>query len=279
MYKIMVSLLTATILALKPPATAQDLPEYTCARTQNAPVIDGLGDDAVWQQTDAVSLVDVKFLSGDRRNSRPTEVQMAWDDDLLYVLFTASDPDVWSTLDQRDDPLWDQEVVELFIDPNGDRANYVEIEVNPLNTIVDLLVTLPFRDGGEGMFDWSPAYATATHVDGTVNDPSDADVSWSMELALPWALLREAPLDVLADRAAPPVPGDRWRINFYRYERIRDQGVETGVIEYSAWSPVGRVDFHVPERFGVVTFAGASTAVEATGWGAIKGASDHERAR
>lgn len=276
---ILVCATTAAVLAGALPGGAQDLPEYTCARVKAPPVIDGRGDDAAWQAAEAVSLVDVKFLSGDRRHSRPTQVQMVWDDDQLYVLFTATDPDVWSTLAQRDDPLWDQEVVEIFMDPNGDRANYVEIEVNPLNTIVDLLVTLPFRDGGEGMFGWSPEYTTATYVDGTVNDPGDTDASWSMELALPWALLREAPLDVLGERRAPPDPGDHWRINFYRYERLRDGGRETGVIEYSAWSPVGRVDFHVPERFGIVTFAGAVTAVEGVTWGGVKGESDGRGAR
>ena len=43
-----------------------------------------------------------------------------------------------------------------------------------------------------------------------------------------------------------------------RYERLRTGGVETAV-EYSAWSPVGEIDFHRPDRFDTVVFAEAST--------------------
>lgn len=266
--------LAAALLAisLAAPVCAQDLPEYACWRTATPPVIDGRGDDAAWQQAPAMHLVDVRFLSGDQYHSRPTEARMLWDADNLYVLLAATDPDVWSTLDQRDDPLWDQEVVEIFFDPDGDGLNYVEIEVNPINTIVDLVVSKPFRLGGTGHFEWSPTYTTATDVAGTANDASDQDESWSMELALPWSALRTDILDVPGDRSLPPAAGDQWRFNFYRYERLRSGGRPTGTIEYSAWSPVGRVDFHVPERFGVVTFEDAGTAVGPSSWGGVKGA-------
>jgi hypothetical protein len=248
---------------------AQDLPIYTCVKTATPPIIDGRGDDPVWRQAEPMHLVDVRDLSGVQRHTRPTEVRMLWDDEHLYVLFVATDPDVWSTLTERDDPLWDEEVVEIFIDPTGDSRNYVEIEVNPLNTIVDLLVSRPFRDGGRSYFEWSPEYETAVHVEGTVNDHTVEDEYWSMEIALPWTALETDLLDVMGDQPLPPRPGDQWRFNFYRYERIRENGRQTH-IEYSAWSPVGEVNFHRPDRFGIVVFALGSTAVEESSWGQVK---------
>jgi hypothetical protein len=250
-------------------AWSQDLPAYTCFQTTRPLIIDGKGDDAAWQRAETASLVDVRFLSGERFHSRPTEVRMLWDDERLYVLFVATDPDVWSTLADRDDPLWNQEVVEIFFDPDGDGLNYVEIEVNPLNAIVDLLVSKALGLGGRSYFEWSPEYDTAVHVEGTLNDPSDEDQYWSMELALPWEVLRADVLDVPGDRSLPPSPGDQWRFNFYRYERLRADGKETG-IEYSAWSPTGQVNFHMPERFGIVVFAPAETAAAPATWGRIK---------
>jgi len=264
--------LVPLILLLSQSVTPQELPTYTCRYATSAPVVDGRGEDPAWQAAEAVSLVDVRYLSGDHPHSQATQVQMLWDDEQFYVLFVSQDPDVWSTLADRDDPLWDQEVVEVFFDPNGDEQNYVEIEVNPINTVVDLLVTKPFRDGGKAHFEWSPQFQTAVHVEGTANDPSDVDETWSMEMAAPWSIVNADLLDVPGPQSVPPKPGDEWRFNFYRYERIREAGVETGVIEYSAWSPVGEINFHRPDRFGIVVFAGPSTAIGAATWGHVKGA-------
>lgn len=254
--------------------SAQDVPVYVCQKTTQAPVIDGVGDDAAWAAAPVIRLVDVSSLSP-REFERGTQVRMLWDDEALYVLFTAHDPDVWSTMATRDGALYNEEVVELFIDPDGDGRNYVEIEVNSLNTVFDLLVTRALRDGGQGLPEWSPAsLRTAVGVVGTRNQPGDVDEAWVTEIALPWVALRSDLLDVPGDRSLPPRVDDSWRLNLYRYERSRsDAGVATRTIEYSAWSPVGRVDFHVPERFGVVRFAGApATSVVSRSWAPVKAA-------
>jgi len=238
-------------------ALAQDLPEYTCLKATQPIVIDGVADEAAWRLADPMALVDVRFIEDARPHSRPTEARMLWDDDNLYVLFVATDPDVWSSLSARDDPLWDEEVVEIFFDPTGEGQRYAEIEVNSLNTIVDLLVTrIPER---KSFFEWSPALQSAVTVDGSLNDASDADRRWVTEIAIPWAALRSDLLDVAGGQSLPPRDGDVWRFNFYRYERIRDGGMEVD-IEYSAWSPTGEVNFHMPERFGRVAFRAAQSA-------------------
>ena len=89
--------------------------------------------------------------------------------------FEMVDPDVWSTFTERDGQIYQHEVVEIFIDPDGDGLNYAEIEVNPLNTIFDLLLSRPWADRGRGYAEWNPEFASAVRVDGTVNDPSDED--------------------------------------------------------------------------------------------------------
>ena len=239
-------------LALLTASPAQgELPTYTCVKTA------------------AAAMVDVSDLSGRRQHAHPTQVRMLWDEEQLYVLFIATDPDAWSTLADRDDRLWNEEVVEFYADPDGDGANCVEIEVNPLNTVVDLLLSKPWGQNGRGYFDWSPQFATAVHVEGTINDPSDRDQYWSVEMALPWSIFASDMLDVAGGRQLPPRPGDEWRCNFYRYEPLRTGVVETAV-EYSAWSPVGEIDFHRPDRFGTVVFAEASTQVMQLTWGTVK---------
>ena len=214
-----------------------------------------------------MALWDVRYIDELQPQTYPTEARMLWDAENLYIFFLATDPDVWSTLPNRDDSLWDEEVVEIFFDPVGKALDYAEIEVNSRNTIVDLLITrTPSR---KSFFEWSPQLYTAVQVGGTLNDPEDTDQYWSMELAMPWKALITDISDVIGDRSLPPLDGDMWRFNFYRYERIRENGEETGTIEYSAWSPTG-ASFHVPERFGLVTFKEDSTAVEKSSRDSLK---------
>ncbi|HIM12230.1 TPA: hypothetical protein EYM26_15720 [Candidatus Poribacteria bacterium] len=54
---------------------------------------------------------------------------------------------------------------------------------------------------------------TAVHINGALNDPSDTDSGWSVEVALPWMDLAEC-----ANRFCLPNHGDQWRINFSRVE-------------------------------------------------------------
>jgi hypothetical protein len=259
-----------TVLVGTAAADAQNLPEYTCWKSSQPVTVDGRFDEAAWKQAAPVALWDVRYIDDPKPHTRPTEVRLLWDKTHLYILFVATDPDVWSVLTERDADLWNDEVVEVFFDPVGEGMDYVEFEVNPLNTVLDLLVTRSPRR--KSFFEWSPELFTATQVGGTANNFEDIDQYWSMEMAMPWKALITDISDVIGGRSLPPQDGDVWRFNFYRYERIRENGKEK-TIEYSAWSPTGEINFHMPERFGVVTFKEGPTAVERDSWGSVK--ADH----
>jgi len=160
----------------------------------------------------------------------------------LYVGFACQDTRIYATLTARDAPLWEEEVVEIFVDDNGDGVSYVEIEVNPLNTLLDLFVLnrppQPFRP----LFDWdSVGMRHAVSVDGDPRDPHSADRGWQVEMAIPWADFATVPHQ-------PPQVGDVWRINLYRIDWFEGQQ------ELYAWSPTLCEIFHVPGRFGQLVF-------------------------
>ncbi len=261
--------LCAFVCCLYTAVWAQEVPEYNCLKTSTAPIIDGLATDAVWQTAAPIQLYDVEDLSATQVHSRPTEVRMLWDDEQLYFLFVVTDADVWSTYQNRDDQIWQEEVVEIFIDPDGDALNYAEIEVNPLNVVFDLILSRPWGRGGRGFAQWNPVFESAVHVDGTLNDPADSDRGWSVEIALPWAALATDIADVMNGFSLPPQSGDTWRMNLYRFERVREDGAVVDD-QASAWGTVGVNDFHVPERFGRLTFSNPATAVEAGSWSQVK---------
>src|SRR5438445_608015 len=84
------------------------------------------------------------------------------------------------------------------------------------------------------------------NIDGKLNDPSDHDRAWTVEIAIPWKSIK-----LLSPRAVPPRAGSRWRINLARCEYTRG---ERGV-KFSTWSPHGAVNMHLPDKWGWLEFA------------------------
>ncbi len=230
--------------------------EYVCRRASRAPVVDGDLGDAAWRQAPWTGeFVDIEGAVKPRPRFR-TRARLLWDQRYLYVAADMEEPHVWATLSEHDSIIYRDNDFELFLDPNGDTRDYFELEVNALNTAFDLLLPRPYRQGGKAVIPWNIAgLVKAVKVAGTLNDPRDTDRGWTVELALPWSALREH-----AGAAAPPAPGDRWRLNFSRvqwqhevvdgrYRKVAGSREDNWV-----WTPQGVVDMHVPERWGYLRF-------------------------
>ncbi len=230
---------------------------YVCYRAAQPIAINGDLTKAVWQ--DAAWTDDFVDIEGDRRPMPRcrTRAKMLWDALYFYIAVEMEEPHVWGTLTERDCVIFQDNDFEVFLDPDGDNHLYYELEVNALNTVWDLLLTKPYRDNGLAVNGWDIAgLKTAVQVQGTLNDPTDTDTGWTLEIALPWAALKEC-----AQRPSPPLHGDQWRINFSRVE-WRTEIVEgayrkvTGTREDNwVWSPQGVVDMHRPEHWGYVQFS------------------------
>lgn len=228
--------------------------EYICYRTKAKITIDGKLTE--WRNVAATdAFVDIE---GDRK-PRPrfaSRVKMLWDHQYFYIAADLAEPHVWATLTKRDSVIFQDNDFEVFIDPNGDRNEYYEFEINALNTGWDLFLPKPYRDGGKAQDNWDIiGLKTAVHINGTLNDPKDKDKGWSVEIAMPWKALAE-----YAHKATPPHDGDEWRVNFSRvewqHEIIAGQYRKVAHTKEDnwVWSPQGVIDMHRPEMWGVVHF-------------------------
>ena len=215
---------------------APQLPEYTVTRASKAPVLDGVLDDAAWKGAQPVVL---RGSFDGRPAQLRTEARLVYDDAALYVAFDVEDPDLWGTLKQRDDPIYEQEVVEIFLDANADGRTYNELQVSPHNVYFDAY--FPARRQGMDKT-WDSGMTTGLKLRGTLDDPSDRDEGWTVELRIPFARLAEVP-------HVPPRKGDRWRFNLYRLEHHQRRAVEG-----QAFSPLFVGDFHALPRFAWLTF-------------------------
>lgn len=240
---------------------------YMCFRTAQPLTIDGRLDEESWKKVYwSEDFLDIEG-KGKPKPRFKTRVKMLWDDQYFYVGAELEEPHVWATLKDRDSIIYLDNDFEVFIDPDGDTHNYYELEINALNTVWDLLLVKPYRDGGPAIHSWDiQGLKTAVYVDGTLNNPNDKDKGWSVEIAIPWEVLKEA-----AAFKKKPEPGDQWRINFSRveYRTVVENGVyvkakdqRTGQVlaeDNWTWAPQGVINIHYPEMWGYVQF----TATEA----------------
>lgn len=165
--------------------------------------------------------------------AQPTSVSCWRDEETLHVQFECVDLHPWATLTERDGPLWNEEVVEVFIDPVGDGVSYFEIEVNPLGTVCDLVLRR-IASGWRREFAWD--------CEGLVATAEKTAAGWRAQLGIPFGALV----------AEPPTAGTEWRVNFYRIDRPHGPN---GPRELSAWAPTFGPSFHDPARFGRLRFA------------------------
>lgn len=229
---------------------AYDMRETVSRRVSAKIKIDGILDEAAWQAAERMSFVEV-VTSGPPLCGR-TEGAILWDERYLYIGLRAEDKNVWATMSQHDDILCHEEVLEVFIDPDGDQKHYIEIEINPRNAVFDLRYAPDASGKIKQDKGWNcPGLQHAVTVNGTLNKPGDVDQDWVLEMAIPWHAFKK----LNEKTPLPPKNGDVWRINLYRYERPNGLKTAHDLVEYSAWSPTRQSSFHVPARFGKLIFS------------------------
>ncbi len=255
-----------------------------CPRIEGGIAIDGDLEKPCWRRAPrSESFVDL--VSG-APAPWATRVAALWDDDNFYAAYWVEEPHVRAGLVARDSLIYNENDVELFV---AGEDCYYEFEINARGTIYevfyiwqdalkkggrfdvhefDLLerrvdVLGGFQDGLRfgrhprgarwAFRDWDfPGLRAAVRVDGTLNDDTDIDRGWTVELALPWRGMSW----LAGERPLPPRDGDVWRMDFSRFERLEIDGREVDPHPGWALDAHGVYDSHLPEKFSAVRFSG-----------------------
>ena len=165
----------------------------------------------------------------------------AWhDDECVSFLFSAADDHIHATMHERDAPLYNEDVVEIFLAPGG-LTRYFEFEVSPQGTIFDAIIDSPdgIRKTMRADRSWNCEGLVAA-VRKIIE--SNGAISVDTLIRIPFASIGRA----------IPSDGETWRANFFRVDRHESEGDE-----YSAWQPTMRepADFHIAAAFGALRFA------------------------
>ena len=265
-----------------PPCKEEDIPHYNAYMVGSPPKIDGRLDDSVWQT--APTSPSFRDLISGTETIHDTRAAVLWDDEYLYVAYWVEEPNVQATLTERDALIYKDNDVELFI---AGHDTYYEFEINSFGTIYEVFFIWedsdsykngvydsipefssdqpgrkPFsgvgyqphpRGGRIGYWNWDfPGLKSAVYIDGTINDDSDRDRGWTVELAIPWSGMSALALG--DNRSLPPNEEDIWRMDFSRFNQYKE-AVPAEDSGGWVWSPHGVWDSHVPECFTYIHFS------------------------
>jgi hypothetical protein len=192
---------------------------------------DRVASDREWQRAQSIGWGDPPY---------GTAFAALWNEQALFLRFVADDPSPWHTMTSRDAHIWEEEVVEIFLDPSCTGVNYAELEINHANVVCDLVVTRPWPDLRS-----DPAWHFANLRTTVTDRAGDRSPCWIAHARVPWQDFRTLP----TESPLPPAAGSAWRFNVYRIKRPNGpERPDDGVI-YAAWSPTGGPSFHVPAVF------------------------------
>lgn len=187
-----------------------------------------------WRLPDGCETVALRRATDGGATRLTTRAALYHDGEWLTALFLGEDDAVTATHLAHDAPLYEEDVVEIFLAPGG-LTPYFEIEVNPLGTTFDARIDSP--DG---------VRATMRTDVGWTCEGLFAGVRWTPESLDVVIRLPFASLDV-----PPPRTAEEWRINLFRIDRHPKHGSE-----FAAWQPTMKepADFHVARAFGRIVF-------------------------
>jgi len=248
--------------------------------------IDGDVEKPIWQEA-IWSKRFVDMVTADP-GMYDTRCAILWNDRHLYLAFKAEEPFLDAKLTERDSIIFLENDLELFID-GGDCYYELEVNAaNTIYEVFfiwkdaykkgskfdipqfDVHQDQAYTFGGDydrsGATFWKgthprgirwaftnydlPDLETAVKLDGTLNDPSDIDKGWSLEIGIPWQSL-----ELLANgRSLPPTSGDIWKMFLGRFQKLMVGGKE--VQPHPAWvlSSHGIYDTHLPEKWSRIEF-------------------------
>ncbi len=234
-------------------AYSQSPLEYKCLSTNLKITIDGDITDQEWSAASWTSyFVDIQ---GDKmpEPSLKTRIKLLYDREYLYIAAELEEPYITANRTLRDDTLYFDNDFEVFIDTDADSRNYLEFEINAFGTEWDLLMPKPYSEGGrnDNSFDFKKLQ-TAIKIYGTLNDSTDIDQKWTLELAFPIDEILS-----VSDKEEHYKSGtlQPWMINFSRVEWLdKDAPRKFGYEENWVWSPIGEINMHIPSRWGKIIF-------------------------
>ena len=187
----------------------------------------------------------------DTSKNRVSALYTTWDDYYFYAAFEVNDPHVVATNTTPTSQPQQDDDVEVFFETDNARAD--RRTPHTYQMAVSAANGSYFSVGDGTKIPKAKAiytYKYAATVQGTLNDNSDTDTGYTVELAIPWQEL---------GRSGPPRDGEAWGFNVV--SRDRNSTAHPGTRFYSLSPEVtGAEDVQNPSHWSRLVFDAGSQA-------------------
>lgn len=170
--------------------------QLTCFYVNTPIVIDGKLADAGWQWAMPIMLKHDSLSSQDpRRSDNRVMVKTLWDMKNLYIAYRVWDHDLRAKVTSRDGPgLSRDDIVEFLIDPHNKKDSCwgpedIIYHINLLGETKDDRGTEDCRSDAT----WNGNARFTVLLSGSINDSTDVDTGYTVEVAVPWGELGIVP--------------------------------------------------------------------------------------
>ena len=217
-------------------------------RTRQPITVDGRMDEPAWSKTESRS-VDHFYLIEKPTDKQRWSLRMLWDDQNLYLFYEMEDKYLTARETQRDGKPFFDDCAEIFIIPVPESLDtHIGYELNLFKASNDFVFFNQFFKGENAVLKtFNPDFDVEVTYDGTLNDNSDEDKGWTMELAIPIANFGAL------GRLVPVKPGNRWGFMAVRQDRNDAEGNRRST---STIFPIYDITkgVHQQNRFGLMEF-------------------------
>lgn len=266
------ALLSAPIYAQTAPANppfepTQRLPIWEIRRATTAPLLTASPDDAAWNRAAKLDSLSLALGDGSKNLAPlPTQVLAQWDEKFLYVRFICGDKDVYSPFFKRDEPIYQGDCAEIFLDVVGDGRQVVELQLAPNGAVFDqqILLTAPAQSDenlvlSQTILEREVWMDLGWNMNGLKTATAKTASGWIADFALP----AEAVLRRRGSKIFSPMTV---RANFLRYDWAPDNSDAWGLKDATGqkrrlnahnWAPAKHGSPHIsPQAMGFLKLVG-----------------------
>lgn len=234
------------------PVCAQKAPVnnniFKAKHTSETIVIDGQMNESSWKLSNKANFNHHYFVEKES-DRQSTTFRMLWDENYLYLFYDCKDAYITAREKNRDGATFFDDCAEIFLSPSiVNQSLHFCLEINLYEVSNDVIYLNNFEGDKDAVIKaFNPEYHVAVQVNGTLNDNSDIDTGWKMELAIPLKnFTRISELN-------PVKPGTQW--GFLALRQNRDE-IDSKRRVTSIIYPNTKMenDVHQPQFFGRVEF-------------------------
>ena len=223
-------------------------PVYKVSKTTEPITVDGRMDEASWKKAE-IRTFDNFFRLDKAPDKQGTKFRMLWDDQKIYLFYQCEDTSLMAKETRFDGATHLDDCAEFFCVPVPDSIYFhFGFELNISKTAFDFIVLWKYFNGRNIFINgYNPVYESGVTYEGTINDESDKDKGWQMELAIPFTCFSQF------NNISRAKPGVKWAFQAVRQDRnlISDRFRSTSIL-FPLYNL--KQDVHQPCHFGLLEF-------------------------